>query len=425
MELFQVKTLNEIYEILDKIYLKKESKCEQVSYSDSVGRILAEDIKSTENIPGFKRSTVDGYSVLASDTIGASESIPVLLSYKGEVLMGEACEIDIKKGETIYVPTGGHIPESADAMVMIEHTEVFSDEIAINKAVRVKENIMDKGDDVFEGQVVLRKGTQIKPQHIAVFSALGIVNIKVYNKPIVSIFSTGDELISPGEELIGSKIRDVNGPTLRALVEEIGCVIKRIEIIHDDEYVIYKALEEAVLDSDIVLVSGGSSVGKQDNTPEIINRLGSPGVLAHGISMKPGKPTIVGYVRDCAVFGLPGQPTSCIVSYLLVVQRLIKKHLLKQKELTYKVDVKANFQMNSSSGRTEIVLVKIKREENEYIAEMIPGKSGMVTTLSEAVGFIEVPMEKGGIVVGEKLQVELLQPVTIGEYEGGELNNEK
>ncbi len=425
MELFQVKTLNEIYEILDKIYFEKESKCEQVSYNDSVGRILAEDIISNENIPSFKRSTVDGYCVFASDTSGASESIPVLLAYKGEVLMGETCEIDIKKGETVYVPTGGHIPESADAMVMVEHTEVFSDEIAINKAVRVKENVMDKGDDVFEGQVVLRKGTQIKPQHIAIFSALGIVTINVYKKPIVSIFSTGDELISPSEILIGSRIRDVNGPTLKALAEEIGCLIKRIKIIHDDEFIIYKALEEAVLDSDIVLVSGGSSVGKHDNTPEIINKLGSPGLLAHGISMKPGKPTIVGYVKDCAVFGLPGQPTSCIVSYLLVVQRLIKKHLLKQKELTYKISVKANFQMNSSSGRTEIILVKIKRIENEYIAEMIPGKSGMVTMLSEAVGFIEVPMEKGGIIVGEQLQVELLQPVSVGEYEGGALDNEK
>lgn len=415
MELFHVKTLEEIHHLLDTLYEGTRPKTEWIPYESCVGRILAQTIAATENVPSFKRSTVDGYAVIASETAGASDSIPAFLAYKGEAFMGQACTVTVDKGQTLYVPTGAQVPAGADAVVMIEYAEAFGEERAIYKPVRSKENIMDIGDDVAMGQVLIPEGTKLRPTHIAVLAALGLTTVCVYRKPLVSILSTGDELIDPAIKPTGTQIRDVNGPTLSAFIEAAGCTLLKLHRLPDDEKVLFEALKEAVNHSDLVLISGGSSVGKQDKTPELISALGSPGVLAHGIAMKPGKPTIVGFVEGCAVFGLPGQPTSCMLSYTVVVQRLIQKHLLRQREIPYTLEAVSDFQLHSASGRTELVLVKLKRREDGYSAVMIPGKSGMVTLLSEGVGYVEVPMSKGGIVLGEQVKVQLFQPIHSGE----------
>lgn len=414
MELFQVKTLAEIHLQLDACFSKQPLKCEDVYYLEAVGRILAADMTSPEALPAFRRSTVDGYAVLASDTAGASESIPAFLSYQGEVAMGEPSQISIRAGQTAYVPTGGEVPSGADAVVMLEYAEIFGDEIALQKPVRSKENLMDIGDDVKAGNCVIPKGTRLEPRHIAVLAALGQTRIQVIAKPRVSLISTGDELIDPEQKPEVQQIRDVNGPTLKAFLEAAGCDVIRALRLKDEEAVIFEALQAAIKDSELVLVSGGSSVGKKDQTPELIHALGKPGVLAHGIAMKPGKPTIVGVVEGCAVFGLPGQPTSCMMAYMAVVQPFIEKHLLPVQGALFKIPARAKFQAHSASGRTEFLLVTLSQVDGHYEATLIPGKSGMVTLLSQGVGFIEMPLHKGGILMDEKVEVQLFQSLRIG-----------
>lgn len=411
MELFQVKTLEEVYRIIDPLYSHYSVKKELVYCTEAVGRVLAEDLVSSENIPSFRRSTVDGYAVVASDTTGASESIPAFLAYKGEVLMGKSTALSVQSGETVYVPTGGQIPEGANAVIMIEYTEDFAQDRAVYKPVRTKENVMDVGDDVAEGQILMKQGQVIKQQHIAVLSALGIPMIPVVKKPVVTVISTGDELVDLSEVPDATQIRDVNGPTLKVFLEASGCTVRTLLRLPDQPELIATVLQQALEVSDIILLSGGSSVGKMDHTPELINALGKPGVLVHGIAIKPGKPTILGYVNGTMLFGLPGQPASCMVAYMAVVEYLIRKHLLKVSSVAITINALSTFQYHSASGRTEFIMVRLKSRSGIYEAEYLPGKSGMVTLLSEAVGLVEIPMDKGGILPGQTLEVKLFEPI--------------
>ena len=261
-----------------------------------MGRVLAGDIVSAEDIPGFRRSTVDGYAVLAQDTQGAAEALPVLLRVVEEVDAGQVPKHRLQSGQCAYVPTGGMIPEGADAMVMIEYCEPFgTGQIAVGQPVSPGRDVVPVGDDIRGGSVFLKKGTEVRAQEIGGLLAAGIIEIPVFAPFRVTVLSTGDELVEPGEPLGPGQMRDINSGVLKTLARQYGCDVIHTELIKDDREQLSRTIYSAMRGSDLVLLSGGSSQGNRDFTAEVIDQLAKPGVFTHGLALKPGKPTILGY----------------------------------------------------------------------------------------------------------------------------------
>jgi len=406
LEFFNVKKIDEVKEILKKQFGKFEVREENVNIKNLVGRIISKDIVSLLNIPDFNRSTVDGYGVKLKDVKGVSESNPAVLELVGSVDMGEMSSIEVEKNETLYIPTGAHVPDSFDGVAMIEHCEVIDSEVFIYRPISNNENMVLKGDDVAKGEVCIKKGTIIKPNHIAIIAALNYKEVYVYEKIKVALISTGDELIEVGSDYSMGKIIDTNRYTISSTLLNIGCEIVLSEIVKDKYELVKDALVRGLKCSDIVIFSGGSSVGKLDFTSDVINEVGDPGVLVHGIAIKPGKPTIVGKVEDKIVFGLPGHPASCLVSLKLVVEEFIKDKL-NIIENSKTIICKSGFQVNLNNGRDNYYMVKLNLNNGEYIAEAIRGTSGMVSIFSSADGYVRIPMEKEGVYIGETLEVHL------------------
>lgn len=405
MDLFTVRRRHEVFAILEDEFQEYALETEVISISEAVNRILSLDIIAEENIPSFRRSTVDGYAVQAEDTVGCSESLPAFLRLIGETRMGEGTDLHVDTEQTVYVPTGGIVPMGADAVCMIEYTENFQDEIAIQSPMKPLENLVEVGDDVQIGECVLKKGTRIQPQHIGALAALGIDQVPVYKKVKVAILSTGDELVAPGLALELGQIRDSNTDSLRAMVQSIHCEVVMVDRIADKFEAIQTAMKHAIEISDVVLISGGSSVGNHDMTPDIINSLGKPGILVHGIAIKPGKPTMVANVNGKAVFGLPGHPASCIIAYKTVVEPFIENELQGMVRKDFQVPAISGFQAHVSSGRDVFYMVSLEETEKGWTAMPVHGKSGMVSLLSKADGYVEIPMEKEGLEKGEKVLV--------------------
>lgn len=396
-------------QMLDERFRDRELDVEKVALSDSLGRVISCNVSAEENVPAFRRSTVDGYAVKSSDTIGCSESLPAFLAMTGETRMGEGTDLSLTGLDAIYVPTGGIVPEGADAVVMIEYTEVFDGEIAINRPVSPRENIIGIGDDVSSDEEVIPNHTLLKTQHIGALAALGVSSVDVFRRVKVGILSTGDELVDIDSSLRIGEIRDVNSYSLRSMVTSIGCEVVYQDRIRDDFDEIQCVLKNAVEMCDVVLVSGGSSVGNHDMTPEIINGLGDPGVLVHGVAIKPGKPTIVAQVGETAVFGLPGHPASCIISYKTIVEPFIERTLLGVHQPSRTLLAQSGFQVHVSSGRDVFYMVKVEESEDGYLVQPVHGKSGMISLLSKADGYIEIPMEKEGIEKGDNVRVHLFR----------------
>lgn len=409
MDMFKVMKQEEVHALLREQFQNLSMPGELVDINDAYGRTIKNDIVSKENIPSFRRSTVDGYALKSKDTIGCSEAMPAFLKIIGETSMGVGTDLALKDYETVYVPTGGIVPTGSDAVCMIENTEEIDKEVMVYRPLAPLENIISVGDDVKKEEVVLFKGTVIKTQHIGVLAALGFSKVEVYEKPRVSILSTGDELIDISKAPEIGEIRDVNAYSLGSMLISLGCDITYIKRVKDDSKLLEQHMKEALSKSDILLVSGGSSVGTKDMTPHIINQLGEPGVLVHGVAIKPGKPTIVARINNKAVFGLPGHPASCIVSYKAIVQPFIKEKLLRSKKKDRLVVATSGFQAHVSSGRDVYYMVTLEETEEGYIAYPVHGKSGMVSLLSKAEGYIKIPMEKEGIEVGAPLKVHMFE----------------
>lgn len=372
---------------------------ENISISDCLGRILFEDVLSAENIPAFNRSTVDGYAVRASNTFGSSESSPAQIRVVGEVFMGEKTEIELDEDECAKISTGGMLPSGADSVVMVENTDCsFPEYCLVQKAVSPFENVIKKGDDIKENDIVLEKGKMITSREIGILAALGINRISVAKKIKVGIISTGDEIVPIDSEIQFGKIRDINTHILSSLMKELGCDSTEYGIIKDDYNSILTTLKTAVNENDIVLISGGSSAGIRDMTADIISSLGE--VYFHGIAIKPGKPTILGKVQNTAVFGLPGHPMAAYFVALRFVKPLIDKIFCK--EPTEKV-IKGILTQNISSnhGREEIVCVKISGDE----VQPYFGKSGAISLLSKSDGYIIIDRNLEGLKQGDKVQV--------------------
>jgi len=395
-----VKTPEEAAEIIHGRFPVGEVPVEQVAMGDALGRVLAEDILAEEYVPGFDRSTVDGYAVIASDTFGCSDSLPAVLTLSGEILMGAAASVSLTPGSCAAVSTGGDLPEGADAVVMLEHTEDYGDGlIGILSPAAPGKNMIFKGDDVSPGDRALKAGTVVSPHDIGILSALGRCVVSVRRKVVVGVISTGDELVDPSQTPGRGQIRDVNTPMLAAAVESFGASVKSYGIFRDDEELIRKAVLKAADECGIVLISGGSSAGMRDLTARIIESEGE--ILLHGIAMKPGKPTIVGAIGDKPVFGLPGHPVAAYFVTELFVRPLIAR--LMRAEVKRRTTIaRISEAVSSNHGRAEYMPVFL---DEEGTARPIRGKSGLISCLAGADGYICIPRDSEGLAAGAVVEV--------------------
>jgi len=401
-----VKDVDEVKILITKFFKDCRSSVQKIKLTEALGRVTAKDIYVADDIPGFDRSTVDGYAVMAKDTFGASESIPAQLLLLPEIRMGIEAQIKLDQGSAAYVPTGGQLPDNADAVVMIEYTDSLGDGyIYVNKPVSPGNNVIYKGDDAKRGNVVLHSETMLRSKDIGALAAAGICEVEVKSRIRVGIISTGDEIIDINGDLSGAKVRDVNSYSLFASVLELGGEPKLYGIVPDDYDTIRDAADLALYECDIVLISGGSSVGTLDKTSKVIESFGSPGIFVHGIAMKPGKPTIIAKVRDKAVFGMPGHPVSAYFIFKVFVAHLFD--VLNEQKNQIPKEVKANVAFNypSNNGREEYVPVRLERVGEKYLAYPVFAKSGLITTLTSAQGFIRIARGIEGIASGQEVIV--------------------
>ncbi|MCG2708950.1 MAG: molybdopterin molybdotransferase MoeA [Thermodesulfovibrionales bacterium] len=384
----------------------------KLNIEHSCGRILSRDIFSPENLPQFARSTVDGFAVTSSDTFGASDGLPAYLNIAGEVLMGAMPDFELKKGMTAKIATGGMLPEGADAVVMIEHAQTIDEKmVEVMKPAAPGENVIQAGEDVKKGALVLKRGHRLRPQDTGALAGLGITEVYVYEKPKVSIISTGNEIVPANSDVKPGQVRDINSFNLAGLISEAGGEPVKRGIFSDEYSVIKKVVEESLEDSAMALITGGSSVGTKDMTAKIINDVGSPGVLFHGVSIKPGKPLIGGIINNKPVFGLPGHPAAITVCFEQFIEPVLKKltgiseNRFRGRKLTVTAKMAKN--IASSSGREDHIRVALEARGDEIWANPILGKSGLITTLVKADGIVVIPLRKLGVEQGEVVEVRL------------------
>jgi molybdopterin molybdotransferase len=406
MQFFKVKTVEETFALIEE-EIPSIKEVEVRGIEDALHYILAETVTAKENVPGFNRSTVDGYAVKAKDTYGSSESMPGFLNVVGEVKMGEEALLHVGPQEAIYVPTGGMLPPGSDSVLMIEHCEDLDGLLNTYKQIAPGENVIRTGEDIKEGEILLHEGTKLRPQELGALAALGITHVKVYRKLKVGYISSGDEIVPFQTETIAiGQIRDVNYLTVLGLAREWGFDVQYGGIVKDDYTLFKQKARELYEQVDCLLLSGGSSVGAKDYTTEVIQSLGDPGVFIHGISIKPGKPTILALANEKPVMGLPGHPASAMIIFKLFGERLLKK--LQGEKIDKKPDrVFARITKNipSSPGRSDYIRVRLFEEKGEWWAEPIIGKSGLITTLVKSDGIVEIISEKEGVSQGESVPV--------------------
>jgi molybdopterin molybdotransferase len=379
----------------------------------ALNRVTYAEVAAKQPLPAFSRSTVDGFAVRSPDTFGASESLPVYMTIIGEVPMGAEANIGLNSGECILIHTGGMLPENADAVVMLENTEqTLSSELEIFRAVSPGENVLQVGEDVKAGEPVIQPGVRLRPAEIGGLMALGFTQIQVTRKPLVGIISSGDEVIPPEQEPLPGQVRDINAYTLSALVEQYGGIAQRYGIATDQAEELEKIAKKALAECDVLVITAGSSASVRDLTATVINRLGSPGILVHGVNVKPGKPTILGVCDQKAVIGLPGNPVSALVIAGLFVVPVVEYLLgLSGSRLRSSLVARLAINLSSQAGREDWIPVRIisRKHENQVdlIADPIFGKSNLIYSLVRADGFIRIQPDATGLAAGDLVNVVL------------------
>jgi len=389
---------------------------ETVPTETALGRVTGAPLRSPQPLPAFQRSTMDGYAVRAADTFGASGSLPAFLSVTGEVPMGQKADVVLDTGQAALVHTGGMIPETADAVVQVELTQIVGAvsgdespfEIEVFKAVASGENVLQVGEDVGVGAEVLPQGHLLRPQDLGGLLALGITTIVVARRPRVAILATGDEVVAPEKEVGPGQIRDINSYTVAGQVSQAGGISLLGGIIPDQLEPLHSAARDALAEADMLVMSAGSSVSVRDLTVQVIERLGKPGVLFHGVATRPGKPTIVGVVDGKPVLGLPGNPVSAMVQFDMfgtpAIYRLQGLESFPKRGLVW---AKLNQNIASQSGREDYVPARLEETTGGLIAMPVFGKSNLIYTLVNADGMIKVPLNKGGLLAGDEVEVRL------------------
>ena len=404
---FKVKTPEEVRNILREIALPLSSETVGLEES-SLGRVLAEDVKSPVDLPGFDRAIMDGFAVRARDTFGASPGAPAYLKLAGEVEMGEAASVAVSPGEAVRVSTGSMMPEGADAVVMVEYTDFLDDEtVEMVRSVAPGDHVVGKTEDLRKGELMLSRGHIIRPQDIGALAGVGITSVKVSRQPRVAIISSGDEIIPPDETLKAGQIRDINSYSLACLAEQAGGVPIRLGIVRDDFESLKTCLTEGLEKAEIALISGGSSVGARDVTLDVIRSFDGAEILVHGVSIRPGKPIIIAEVDGKYLFGLPGNPVSVMVTFDLFVGFLVKLLSGARQpvwELRY-VKARLNRNIASAPGREDYISVRLIESEDSMMAEPVLGRSALISTMVKADGLIKIPLESEGLEEGVEVEV--------------------
>jgi molybdopterin molybdotransferase len=398
MDLLNVVDIDEAQRQLNHCLEEIGERTSTVRVEDSLGMIIAEDIYAKENIPSYRRSTVDGYAVKASDLAVASEALPVFLTVGGAVAMGKMPTFSVSAGECGYVPTGGAVPDGADAMLMIEYTDKLgSEKISAFQAVGNGANIVKIGEDTAMDTMILKRGTEITPQAIGILCASGYTSVDVVSPIRMAVISTGDELVNPAETPKEAEIRDVNTYSITAQAEKNGYNVICRKVLPDDRALIEKTLSDLKDEADVVCLSGGSSKGEKDFTVAAIDAVAHPGTFIHGIAIKPGKPTILGFDKDSKTIfvGLPGHPVSAFIVFEALLNNLREKFIGKPLQKPYPARLTRN--MASSAGRTTYIPVTLIRQAAGYLAEPVFGKSGLISTLSKAEGYFIMDKNSEGL----------------------------
>lgn len=404
---FKVVTPDEAKRILLEVNPVGTEKIETIR---ARGRVLAEDIYSQVDLPHFHRAAMDGYAVQARDTFGASASLPAYLKVAGTVEMGKEAARPLAKGEAMRISTGGMLPPEGDAVVMVEYTdEVGEGTVEIHRGVSPWQNVILIGDDIKKGELVFRRGRRLRAHDLGALTGVGISALSVFKKPRVSLISTGDEIVDADTEPLPGQVRNINQHSLAGLIEECGSELNDLGVIRDDREALGMALIKALDLADLVLLSGGSSVGARDIALDAILSLPEARILFHGISVSPGKPTIFAKAAGKPLLGLPGYPVSALVIFDLFAAPLIRtlggedSTTACQFQKTARAILKTN--VASQIGREDYVRVILEEVDGQPYATPLPSKSGAIFTLVKADGMIRIDLNQEGIEQGEEVEV--------------------
>jgi molybdopterin molybdotransferase len=385
---------------------------EQVDLAACRGRVLAEDVSAPRDSPSFDRSAVDGYALRSADTAAASAETPAALTYSGEVPMGTISRVDVGPGRAVWVATGSMIPEGADGVVMVERTAREGEMVRVMQQVSPGDGIVRRGDDLRAGAKVLQAGRNLRPQDVAVLASMGLARVPVRQRPRVAIVSGGDELVTPGEPLQAGQIYDSNSFAMAAQVAAWGGEPLVLPRVRDRPEEVRARLEQAAREADIVLLSGGSSVGVKDLTAEAIDALGPPGVIVHGVAMRPARPTIVGVIEGRLVIGIPGNPVSAMVACEVfarpALETLLGLPVREAGTVGERVERgRLAEAVRSQPGRQDYVRVRLERSGDEVLVRPVPGGSNSIRSLVDADGYLVVPPERAGLDRDEVVEVSL------------------
>jgi molybdopterin molybdotransferase len=388
--------------------LRRLERTELCRLDQALDRVTAFDLLSSVDLPAFPRSTMDGYALRAADSYGASESLPAYLRLAGEVPMGKPAGLKIKPGELAKVHTGGMIPEGADAVIMVENTQIIDkNTVELLRPVAMGENVIPIAEDVQRGSSIMPRGHRLRPQDLGALAGVGITEIKVVERPRTAILATGDEVIPAEVEPQPGQVRDVNSYTVAALVRRAGGLPRSYGIIPDRLEALEEAARDAIGQADVLIISAGSSVSTRDMTSQVIAGLGEPGVLVHGVSMHPGKPTILAMAGEKPVFGLPGNPVSTMIAFQLFVAPALTVLLGAEAPAQRLLEARLTHNVASIPGREDFVQGRIERRDGEYWVDPIFGKSNLIYTMVRADGLIHVPLDRAGLYAGDLVEVEL------------------
>ena len=406
MDLLKVKPLKDAIEIckdtMEGLNFKREI---DLNIEDALGYFLAEDIVAKEDLPTFRRSTMDGFAICSKSSLGASEGIPTILNFAEVIPMGREPKIAISENQASQIFTGGMLPEGADGVVPIEYAEYVGEKlIAIYKPVNPLQYVIDIGDDCKKGDAFYKKGKRITPEVIAMCANLGYRKIKVYEKLKVRIVSTGDEILPPDAKIPFGKIRDVNTYSIHGLCEKAGLSV--VDTVHVKDVKEDIARELAACDVDIVIISGSSSKGNKDFVPTVVEENFKPGLLIHGIAIKPGKPTSFSSDGKKIVLGLPGHSVSAYTIFRAFFERALNKFYGEEESFSFPATLTRN--TPSAPGMTKVQYVRFKREEGKLFAEPVFAASGNISLLMKAEGFFVIGEDEEGKEKGETLWCELL-----------------
>ena len=380
---------------------------ETVALAECLGRVLAEDVHSDVDIPDFNRSTMDGFAVKAASTFGASEANPAYLNVCGQIKMGVRPDFSIGPGEVARIATGGMLPEGADSVIMVEHTDSLdAGTIEAYRSVAPGQHVIEKGEDIRRTDPALAKNIRIRPQEAGLLAACGRTQINVYRRPVVGVISTGDEVVPVDRVPAEGQIRDINTQALSGQVQAAGGLPMVFGIVKDSRDDLMEKCRRALRCTDMVMISGGSSVGARDFTVEVLDALPDTEILVHGISISPGKPTILARSGGKAFWGLPGHAVSAMVVFAVVVRPFLDR-LCGRSETVRRFPIQAvlNRNLASAQGRVDYVRVRLYDADDQIMAEPVLGKSGLINTMVKADGLIAIGMNTEGLEQGARVRV--------------------